>query len=258
VEQLRVVRSSFGDPAAMDTAVSAAILEEVSNGTTPATLRLHRPPAVVAFGSMDRPSPGFALAVSAALAGGFAPVLRLAGGRAAVFHEGTIGLALARPQSNPKVGIRERFEELSGIVVEALRSLGLDARIGEVPGEYCPGRYSVNVRGRRKLAGVGQRLGTAAVHVGAVVVVSGADGIRDVLERVYAALGIDWEPATVGSVEEEDPAAGWDEVAAAILDAFARRYRLVEGEVEAATLARAGTLVPRFEPDTDRGGVTDG
>jgi lipoate-protein ligase A len=200
---------------------------------------------------MDRPSPGFARAVAEARSCGYAPVLRLAGGRAAVFHEGTIGLALARPEANPKAGIRARFEDLSGVLVEALRSLGLDARMGEVPGEYCPGAYSVNAGGRRKLAGVGQRLGTGAAHVGAVVVVSGADGVRDVLERVYAALDVDWEPATVGSVEEENPDLGWDEVAAAILDVLRRRYVLVEGDVGAATLVRAATLVSRFEPGSE-------
>jgi lipoate-protein ligase A len=175
-----------------------------------------------------------------------------------VFHEGTIGLALARPEPNPKAGIRERFEHLSGLVVEALCSLGLDALVGEVPGEYCPGAYSVNAGGRRKLAGVGQRLGPAAAHVGAVVVVGGADGVRDVLERVYAALGIEWDPATVGSVEEENPAVGWDDVAAAILRAFERRYFLVESDVGAATLVRAAAMVPRFEPGSDRDDVTAG
>jgi hypothetical protein len=123
--------------------------------------------------------------------------------------------------------------------------------MGEVPGEYCPGAYSVNAGGRRKLAGVGQRLGTGAAHVGAVVVVRGADAVRDVLERVYAALDVDWTPATVGSVQEENPALGWDEVAAAILGVLRRRYLLVEGEVGSATLARAAALVSRFELASD-------
>jgi hypothetical protein len=83
-----------------------------------------------------------------------------------------------------------------------------------------------------------------------VVVASGADAIRDVLEPVYDALGIDWDPATVGCVEDEDPALGWDEVAEAIVGAFGRRYRLVEGEIGRATLERAAALVSRFEPET--------
>jgi lipoate-protein ligase A len=247
MQELRVVRTSVRGPAATDTAVSAAVLEEVSAGESPPTLRLHRPPAVVAFGSMDRPSPGFAEAVELARSAGYGAALRLAGGRAAVFHEGTIALGLARPETNPKAGIRERFEEISGIVAEALRGLGLDARIGEVPGEYCPGTYSVNAGGRRKLAGVGQRLATAAAHVGAVVVVSGSEEIRDVLVPVYGALGIAWDPSTVGAVEDEDPSLGWGDVAEAILLAFGRRYRLVEGELGPATLERADAARSRFE-----------
>lgn len=46
MRELRLVRRAFGEPAALDTAVSAAILEEVSAGETPATLRLHCPPDV--------------------------------------------------------------------------------------------------------------------------------------------------------------------------------------------------------------------
>jgi hypothetical protein len=56
-----MVRRAFGEPAALDTAVSAAILEEVSAGETPATLRLHRPPDVevtlVADGHPDGDDP---------------------------------------------------------------------------------------------------------------------------------------------------------------------------------------------------------
>jgi octanoyl-[GcvH]:protein N-octanoyltransferase len=248
MRELRLIRRAFGEPAPLDTAVSAAILEEVSAGEAPATLRLHRPPAVVAFGPIDRHSPGFSEAIAAARASGFGTVLRLAGGRAAVFHEGTIAFALARPEQDPKSRIRERFEEVSGLIAEALRGLGIDARVGEVPGEYCPGAYSVNAVGSHKLMGVGQRLATAAAHVGGVVVVSGADRVRDVLVPVYGALGIDWDPSTVGSVVGEDPALGWDGVADAILDAFARRYRLVDVALAQRTIDRAGALVSVYEP----------
>jgi octanoyl-[GcvH]:protein N-octanoyltransferase len=245
---LRLIRRAFGDPAALDTAVSAAILEEVSAGEAPPTLRIHRPPAVVAFGPMDRHAPAFSDAVVAAGARGFGAVLRLAGGRAAVFHEGTIAFALARPDQDPKSGIRERFEEVSGLIVEALRGLGIDARVGEVSGEYCPGAYSVNAGGTSKLMGVGQRLATAAAHVGGVIVVSGADRVRDVLVPVYSALGIGWDPSTVGSVAAENPALGWDSVADAILDAFGRRYRLVDDALAQRTFDRAGALVSAYTP----------
>jgi lipoate-protein ligase A len=249
MDELRLIRARFAEPPALDTAVSAAILEAVSAGTEPATLRLHRPPAVVAFGSMDRPAPGFARAVAAARAGGYGAILRLAGGRAAVFHEGTIAFALTRPDPNPKSGIRQRFEELSTLVAQALGGLGVDARVGEVPGEYCPGSFSVNAAGRRKLMGVGQRLATGATHVGGVIVVGGGDEVRDVLVPVYRELGLAWDPETVGAVEDEDPSLGWDDVASALLEAFGARFRLVEGELAPATIERAEALVKRYEPD---------
>jgi len=246
--EIRVVRESFLQSETLDTAVSRAILDEVSGGRAPETLRLHRPGPVVAFGSRDRVSPGYAEAVAAARAHGFGAVQRLAGGRAAVFHQGTIAFAWARPERDPKSGILPRFEEVAGIMAAALRSLGLDARVGQVPGEYCPGPHSVNAGGRRKLMGVGQRLAPAAAHVGGVVVVTGAPRVRDVLVPVYRAMGLEWDPSTAGSVEQEDPSLGWDAVADAILAEFGRRYLLREGRLEAGTVERARAEEDRFRP----------
>ena len=56
----------------------------------------------------------------------------------------------------------------------------------------------MNAGGTRKLAGIGQRVIHGGAHVGTVVVVEDAESIRDVLEPVYAALELDWDPATVG------------------------------------------------------------
>jgi lipoate-protein ligase A len=246
--EIRVVRESFLQSETLDTAVSRAILDEVSEGQAPETLRLHRPGPLVAFGSQDRVSRGYAEAVAAARAQGFGAVQRLAGGRAAVFHEGTIAFAWARPEHDPKSGVLPRFEEITGIMAAALRSLGLDARIGEVPGEYCPGAYSVNAGGRRKLMGVGQRLAPAAAHVGGVVVVADAPRIRDVLVPVYRAMDLEWDPSTVGSVEQEDPSLRWDAVADAILADFGGRYLLRDGRLEAKTVQRARAGEDRFRP----------
>ena len=96
--------------------------------------------------------------MTAARGQGFESVLRLAGGRAAVFHEGTIGLAHAVPDATPRLGSAQRFELTAGLVARALRGLGVDARVGEVQGEYCPGHLQRQRRGERKLAGIGQRL----------------------------------------------------------------------------------------------------
>jgi len=248
VSTLRLLRDSFEDDPALDTAVSRAVMLRVAAGELPETLRIARPGAFVAFAKRDAVAPGYDEAVAAARAGGFEAVLRLAGGRAAIFHEDTIELGHARPDREPRAHIHERFRDTAGHIVAALRSLGIDARVGEVAGEYCPGRYSVNARGKSKLAGIGQRVVAGGSHTGVVLVVSGEESIRAVLDPVYDALGLPWRPETTGSVQAEDPALGWEQVAAALMDEYARHHELVEAEVDEETLALARRLAPEHRP----------
>ena len=126
-------------------------------------------------------------------------------GAAAVFHPDTISFAHAVPDPDPRPGVDRRFEDTAELLAAAFRGLGVDARVGEVQGEYCPGAHSVNAGGKRKVMGVGQRLIAGGVHVGGVVVVDGLAAVRDILVPVYAALGLDWRPETTGSVADEVP-----------------------------------------------------
>ena len=244
MRRIRLFLDPHPDPPALDTAISRATLEGVALGSLPETLRLHRPADVLAFGPRDRVAPGFADATAVARAHGFAPVERLAGGRAAVFHGETIALSWAMPSADARLGIRERFEEVAGLLAEALASLGVDARVGEVPGEYCPGEHSVNAGGRTKVAGVGQRIVAGAVHVGGVIVVEGSDRIREVLIPVYRALGLSWRPETTGSLRGEVPGITWDAAREAVVAEFRRRFEVEEARATPApVLARARVLV---------------
>ena len=243
--RIRLITEGFPEPPARDTAVSHAILRRVSDGLDPETLRLHRPGDVVAFAPKDRLAPGFGAAIEAARSAGFGSVLRLAGGRAAVFTTESVAFSWAVPSPDPRAGIRARFEELAAIVAGALQDVGIDARVGEVPGEYCPGEHSVNAGGRTKLMGVGQRLVQRAAHVGGVLIVDRADRVRDVLAPVNRALDLVWDPDTAGSVAAERPGVTWDQAAHSILARFARSYELEEGSVSRDTLALAARLEPR-------------
>ncbi len=224
--------------------MSRALLERVAAGELPETLRLARPGAMVAFGKQDAVARGYAEAARAAREHGFEAVLRLAGGRAAVFHEQTLELAHALPGGDVRSGVHDRFREAADRIAAALRDLGVDARVGEVPGEYCPGGYSVNARGELKLAGVGQRLIRGGAHLGAVVVAADAARVREPLVPVYSALGLDWEPDTTGSVADEVAGVGLDEVTEVIRAAYARDYELVDAELDAETLELARRLAP--------------
>jgi hypothetical protein len=138
---------------------------------------------------------------------------------------------------------------MAGLLAAALAALGIDARVGEVPGEYCPGAWSVNARGRTKLVGIGQRLIAGGAHRGAVIVVGGSERIRQVLVPVYDALGLAWDPATAGSVEDEVGEVGLDAVEQAILSELAGRYRLSERGLDAVTLELAARLEPDHQVD---------
>lgn len=242
---LALVRHLNSGRPALDTGISHAVMRRIAAGELGATFRLRVAEPVLAFGKQDANSPGFPIAVAAARAAGFQPVLRLAGGRAAVFHEDTLAFAHAAPAERPTEGTRERFEATGEWLVAALRRLGVDARVGEVPGEYCPGAFSVNAGGRIKIAGVGQRLVTGAAHIGGVVVVSGGDRIREVLVPVYEALGLDWDPATAGSIADEAPDVGVERVADAIVAELGSRFELTDADFDAETLALAAELEPQ-------------
>ena len=246
MRSIRLIRESFTEWPALDTAVSRALLRRVSDGDEPETLRLYRPADVVAFGPQDTRAKGYAVAVATSRARGFEAVRRLAGGRAAVFHGGTLAFSWTVPvnAAAPHDGVMERFDEIAELIARALRSLGVDAGIGEVPGEYCPGRHSVNARGETKLMGVGQRLIRNAAHVGGVIVVDGVDRINDVLTPVYRELGIDWKPETTGSLRDELGQVDRNEVIQAVLDEFAVDYRLYDGSLSPDTLALARKLEP--------------
>lgn len=239
---IRLLTEQYPDRPAFDTAVSHALLRGAAAGEVVETLRIHQPGSIVAFGRQDVVSPGYPAAVGASRAAGYEAIERLVGGRAAVFHSGTIAFAWTIPTPTPRETIKPRFEALASTLLAAFLSLGADARIGEVPGEYCPGAYSINVSGQHKIMGAGQRIIGRAAHVGGVIVVSGGDWISEVLIPVYRALNLPWNPTTSGDLVGAVPGITRQDVVAAIVTEFDRRYGLEDGHVEDDTLATAAEL----------------
>jgi lipoate-protein ligase A len=238
---VHLITEGFTDRPDLDAAASLALLRRVADGTTAETFRLYVPGRSVQFGRMDTARAGYGTAVAAAESLGFAPVVRLAGGRAAVFHESTLAFAWVIPDPLRTRTIEDRFGELAEVMHDAFRSLGADAAIGEVPGEYCPGRFSVNLSGRRKVMGVGQRLVRGAAHVGGVIVVDRSDLVNLALDPVYRALGYDWDPRSTGSLSEAIDATT-SGVANAVLAALATRHTVLPASLDTETLAEAHRL----------------
>jgi lipoate-protein ligase A len=117
-------------------------------------------------------------------------------------------------------GTQQRYERLTGALIDAFATVGIDAESGELDGEWCPGSWSVHA-GEVKLAGLAQRAIKGAAWTDAVVELAPDANSRSVLTQVYAALGLNLDPRRVASVSE---VAGrdvtFDELAQPLLAAF--------------------------------------
>jgi len=242
---VELVEGRAGEDPALDVALPHALVGLAGESRQRPVVRCYQPAPTLAFGRRDSFLPGFAAAAEAARRRGFTPVIRGAGGRAAAYDEGCLVFDEVMRATESAVGIQERFAAEALRQAGALRRLGVDARVGPVPGEYCPGEFSVNARGRVKLVGAAQRTVNRAWLMSSVVVVDGASRLRDVLSEVYAALELNWDPATVGAVADEKPGVDLDDVRRALVAGYAQRYRLVPAAISEAALARAGELIER-------------
>ncbi len=239
---------SWPDEPGLDTALSKLILDKVSAGEMPATMRLYVPGREVAFGKRDTVTPQYAAAVAAAREAGFVPVERLAGGRAAVFSEHTIAFSIVLPAADPRTTIHERFELISGLIVDAFWRLGVASAVGEVPGEYCPGEFSVHHDRRIKLMGVGQRLARHAAHIGGVIAVNRTDLLLRARIPVYRALQLEWRPATTGSLGDIQHGIGNDDVIAAVKAELAEHFDLTRDRIDQQMVSEARAEAPRYVP----------
>ncbi len=247
-----LVPGSAGTDPLLDVALSAVLLEAVAAGRRPGCVRIYRPPATVAFGRRDSFVPGFPEACRAAERHGFTPLIRAPGGRAAAYDEGCLVVEEIVADGSSLDGIQERFDSVARAQADALRSLGVDARVGAVPGEYCPGAFSVNARGETKLLGAAQRVIRGGWLLSTVVVISTAWRVRPVIEEVYRALNIEVDPATVGGVTEEAPEVGVSDVEQAMLAELTGRYELTPGRPSPDDLRKARARGGQHRP---RGGA---
>ena len=187
------------------------------------TLLLSQCEPTAAFSRRDVLAPGYPAAVASAKAEGFMPVIRPVGGHLAAYDEGAIVVHLWAPHPVPRDGIQHRFALVGQALVGALTTLGVpDARVGPVPGEYCDGAWSVNVGGRFKVAGTGQRVNRRAYLFCAVLTVTAPTRIREVLTRTYADLDLDFDPTTVGCLSDWVPGLLVSDVREVVASALSR------------------------------------
>ncbi|MGZ8632886.1 MAG: lipoate--protein ligase family protein [Solirubrobacteraceae bacterium] len=240
-----LLRDSFPERPALDVAVSHALLLRVARGEVQPSVRLYRPVPTLAFGRLDVLRPGFAEAGEAARDAGFDPIVRLAGGHAAAYHEPSLIYEEIVAQRDVTAGLHDRFRDAADLLAGALAGLGVQTQVGEIAGEYCPGAYTVSAAGRLKLVGSAQRAVRGAALLSAFILVGDGDRLRAALFDVYRALEIAWRPETAGALEDVAPGVTLPAVEAAVLAARGEDIELIPGTVDAETLGLARTLEER-------------
>lgn len=223
---LTVVRQDVSLGAARDLELGLELLAKARTGSIGPTLRLYRPAPTVAFGQRDTRLPGFDAAAQACRDNGFEPLVRRAGGRAAAYHQGTLVVDHIEPDDDAIAGSKSRFGYFGELFADALRRVGVHAAVGEIPGEYCPGEFSVHGTAaadgsRIKLVGTAQRVVAGGWLFSSVIVVEDSAPIRKVLTDSYAALGLDWDPATAGAADDLVPGLTVEAVTDALLETYA-------------------------------------
>ncbi|AGB36114.1 lipoyl protein ligase domain-containing protein [Natronococcus occultus] len=207
---MRVFRGRAGTIDA-DREVSERLLEDAADGEP--AVRVWTPHRQVAFGRRDSRLDGYERAREAARERGFPPIERSVGGRAVAYDgETTLAFARAEPIEDFRRGTDERYERLTTDVARTLAELGVVLERGEPDASFCPGAHSLSTSDRgglRKVAGIAQRVRQDAALVSGILVVDNRAELADVLEAVYGALGVAFDPDAVGSVArvsgEDDP-----------------------------------------------------
>ena len=224
--------------AAVELAVPAVLLRATS---TPWSELVHVQVAggpTVAFTRRDLRSPGIVRATAIARAAGFETVVRSPGGRMVAYDSGAV-VVDHLTRTPDRSGTFERNAQQHAAV---LRSLGdVDARVGEVPGEYCPGEFSVNVGGRVKVVGSAQRITGSGALFSTVVQVVVGDHVREVIRDVSAALGYELRESTIAGLADVAPGITPHQVAAALANDYRQRLDAVERSHAPDVLAHAAT-----------------
>lgn len=249
---MQVIRDAHPHDPLLDMAATHALLRAVGSGARGPSARVFVPGPTMAFGRLDALRPGYRHATEAARAHGFTPVLRLGGGHAAAYDQGSVIVEIVVPSTRIAEGIEERFRQGTELVADALAAAGVPhPTIGELPGEYCPGTWSVHADGTRiKLAGTAQRSIRGASSLSAVVVAERGDTIRAALTDVYAALGLQWDPSTAGAANDVAPGLTTAHVVQATIAEIAARWpgRTSHATLDAALLAEAEELRRHHTP----------
>jgi octanoyl-[GcvH]:protein N-octanoyltransferase len=208
-----------GSGPAQDVALGPLLLLRHGLGDARDILRVYSPSPTAAFSRRDTLRPGYARAAAAVREGNFLPVIRPQGGSLAAYDHGSVVVDHVHRSGTSLSDPGPRFRHFAEMHAAMLVRLGVPARIGPVPREYCPGEYSLHAAGA-KIVGSAQRVTRDGWLFSTVIQVSGAARLRAVLTPAYRELGYDFDPSTVGAAEDTAAAVTVAAVTTAVLAAY--------------------------------------
>lgn len=238
-----MIPTRFEDPA-VAYGYQRVVFEQVASGQRPPTISITLSDRHVGVTRRDTFRSGFDEAVRASNEEGYPVLVRSSGGGATAAGDGTFGFSVVRPADNRETArsIRERYDEAAGLVLGAFSRMGLQAEVGEVREEFCPGDHSIRVgswRNGSKVVGIAQRITRRATSVGGIVLVSGERELEHVLKRVYGAMSLPFRTGNVGSLRQAGLAAGVAEVIEAFATEAESRYDAGRISLDEATVEEA-------------------
>ena len=222
-----IIRDMRSLPPDGELARSVGLMREVASGgiETDGVIRFYAPRPTLALTRVESRLPGYAEACEVGAGRGYHPVLRPTGGRAVAYDESCLVIDIIRRERGP-ADQREYFERCGAALVVAMRRLGVDARLGGVPGEYCPGAYSINARGITKLMGTAQRAVRGARLLSAMLPLADVGTLVALLTQVNGLLTLPWDAATFGSLDQETRGVPCTAVEGAIAMAVVHQFEL--------------------------------
>ena len=258
-----VWRLIIGAPArgAWNMAADEAILEHVGRGETIPTVRLYAwEPACLSLGHAQ---PFADIDLDRLRAHGWEMVRRPTGGRA-ILHTDELTYSVIAPNTEPRVtgSILESYNRLASALLQAARSLGLDAQsnplIAEQSGEHgsfnpvcfeVPSAYEITVHGKKLIGSAQARRKEGVLQHGSLPLTGDLARITEALVFPDEASRQDAARRLVARASTVESALGrvvsWEEATHAFCDSFESelQLRLEDGDLSESESQRAKELV---------------
>lgn len=183
---------------ARNMAVDEFLLKRAENEGGAPVLRLYsfRPPAITLGYHQDAAK---AIDLDAAAADGLDVVRRITGGRA-LLHDGELTYSVTAPIGPPfGEGLADTFLVIAGVIVSALRSAGIDARLGSArhgdaenpmtsPCLVSTSRHEITAGGKKISGSAQRRTGSAFIQHGSILMRGGSEAIERYLRGGWKGL----------------------------------------------------------------------